>query len=86
MILEGEKIKDIKEKPEFSQDTSAGIYVINPEMIDYIDEDYFDMPELIMKCVEKGKNALSYDIKDYWIAIDGPEQLDTAILEKEKWS
>ena len=78
--------KDLTNKPELVQDTSAGIYIINPELMDTIPKDsYFDVPDLIKKSIQNGKNVLSYLIKEYWLAIDNPHQLDKAIEDKKVW-
>lgn len=83
--LNDKKIIDIEEKPVIEQDASSGIYIINPEVMDLIPETRFDMPDLIRASIKNNKNALSYFITEYWLAVDKQEQLIQAIDDKDKW-
>ncbi len=75
----GNKITGIREKPSFKFKISAGINIINPEILNYIKPNsYFDMPALINKCIKEKKKVLCYDIKEYWRAIDRMEDLNQA--------
>ncbi|MBU3190621.1 nucleotidyltransferase family protein [Clostridium bowmanii] len=71
-IINSEKciIKSIEEKPTKEYLINAGIYCINPDVIDYIPKDeYYEITELINKCIKQGKRVGSYEIKEYWMDI-----------------
>lgn len=84
--LEGNKVKDIREKPETTLNVSAGIYVINPSLIDLIPKNsFYTIPELILSALKQEKNVLSYSIREYWLAIEHLKHFDEAYQEKAKW-
>ncbi|PRR82845.1 nucleotidyltransferase family protein [Clostridium vincentii] len=63
-------INGIEEKPTKEYLINGGIYCINPDIIDYIPEDeYYEITELINKCIKQGKKVGSYEIKEYWMDI-----------------
>ncbi|MFT9494668.1 nucleotidyltransferase family protein [Anaerosolibacter sp.] len=67
---EGHQIIDIQEKPEIDYLINAGIYCLNPAVIDYIPEDeYFEITDLINTCIQQNHKIGSYEIKDYWMDI-----------------
>lgn len=84
--IEGNKIRDIKEKPEIKLNVSAGIYIINPSIIDLIPENtFYEIPQLIISAIKEGKNILNYDIKEYWLAVEHLKHFDAAHQEEAKW-
>lgn len=67
---EGKEIVEIKEKPEIDCLINAGVYCINPELVDYIPDDkYFEITDLINICIEKGFKIGNYEIEEYWMDI-----------------
>ena len=82
---DGKNIVGIREKPSFKFKISAGINIINPDILSYIKPNsYFDMPDLINRCIKSKKRILCYEIKEYWKAIDRIEDLGQAYSEKKK--
>lgn len=72
----------IVEKPMQTFLVSAGIYVINPEIIRFIDSDkYFDMPTLINIVKENKFKVLTFPVYEYWQDVGKPETLK--IVAKE---
>jgi len=68
--LEKNVIKSIEEKPSVEYLINGGVYCINPDIIDYIPDDkYYEITDLINKCIKEGKKVGSYEIKDYWMDI-----------------
>ncbi len=58
-------ILEMKEKPEFNFIINSGIYIIEPEFLDYIPESTFiHITEVIEKCIKMGKNIGTYTLKD----------------------
>lgn len=82
----GVKITSIEEKPSFSFNVSAGIYILNPKVLQLIPKDeFFDMPALFeASLTKKDYNTLSYLIEDYWIDIGRKEEYDRANSEIEE--
>jgi len=75
----GNEIFSIEEKPKQKFFVSAGIYVLNPETIDYIPKnEYYDMPSLFEKLIQEKKNAITFPIKEYWCDIGRIEEFKKA--------
>ena len=56
-----EKIKSIEEKPLKSFSVNAGIYMLNPETLEYIPNDkFFDMPMLFKLLISKNHTVNSF--------------------------
>ncbi len=82
--VQGIKFKSMIEKPSFRQLVNAGIYVINPQLIEQIKtNNYIDMPEFIKETKNREKNVIVYPVHEYWIDIGKPETLNKAYFE---WS
>lgn len=82
----GAKITSIEEKPSLSFNVSAGIYILNPKILQLIPRnEFFDMPALFETTLAKNDyNTLSYLIEDYWIDIGRREEYDRANSEIEE--
>jgi len=77
--VDGIEFKSIVEKPKISQLVNAGIYVINPTVINYVErKQYLDMPNLISFCKQKNKKIIVYPVHEYWLDIGKPEALNKA--------
>ncbi|MDC7278867.1 MULTISPECIES: sugar phosphate nucleotidyltransferase [Pseudobutyrivibrio] len=58
-------IIDMKEKPEFSFFTNTGIYIVEPEVFDYIkDDEFIGFPDIINRIKEDGKKVGVYPINE----------------------
>ncbi|MCI7711642.1 MAG: nucleotidyltransferase family protein [Helicobacter sp.] len=80
---EGSKILNIIEKPTQSFLVSAGIYVLEPQILPLIPKDcFFDMPSLFNLIFSQAHyNSHSYLITDYWIDIGRHEEYERANSE-----
>ena len=82
-------IVSIKEKPIKKFYINTGIYVLEPEVLNYIPKnEYFDLPSLFSLLKDNNKNTKSFEITDYWIDIGKPsdyqaikEKLDTSYYD-----
>lgn len=73
------EIKAIEEKPIYNFFVSAGIYMLNPEVLEYIPKNkYFDMPVLCEKLIKDNKKVISFPIREYWIDIGRIEEYKRA--------
>lgn len=58
-------IKKLQEKPDFSFLVNTGLYMIEPEVIDFIKEDEFiHLPELAKRCIDNGKKVGVFPISE----------------------
>lgn len=68
--IKDKKIVSITEKPVHSFYVSAGIYVLEPEVLELIPEDkFYDMPTLFEEMIEKKMKSYSFPISEYWLDI-----------------
>ena len=80
--IKDNRITSIKEKPIHKFFVSAGIYMLNPKAIEYIEKDtFFDMPTLFEKLIGIGENTLSFPIREYWLDIGRMEEYERANSE-----
>lgn len=77
--LDNGAIKSIIEKPVHKFFVSAGIYILSPEVIQYIPKgQFFDMPTLFEKLITMNQNSLSFPIREYWLDIGRMEEYERA--------
>lgn len=70
IFFEGDIITKIEEKPDIITYALAGIYVMKPEIFDYIPEEkYYGIDELIQDLLNKREVVNKFEIKDYWLDI-----------------
>ena len=75
----GVDLENIIEKPTYDFLVSAGIYLIKPFILDYIQENmYIDMPDLISLAKEKDLKVVIFPIHEYWLDVGKPETLAKA--------
>jgi|GEM_PF-157089 nucleotidyl transferase len=71
---DGVVVKSIVEKPTYEYTVSAGLYIINPNLIQEIPKDqYYDITSLFEKLLKEGRKIGIYSINDYWLDIGRPE-------------
>ncbi len=82
--VDGINFKSMVEKPSFRQLVNAGIYVLNPSVINLCEENKcFDMPELINISKKEKQKIIVYPVHEYWLDIGKPEALNKAYYD---WS
>ena len=75
----GIKLKEISEKPSYQFLINAGVYVINPELLELLpDNEFTDMPTFLEYCKDLDKSINLFPIHEYWIDIGRPETLEEA--------
>lgn len=68
--VSGNRFRSIEEKPKEIYKINAGLYVLNPDIVDYIPpNNYFDMPELFKILVRENRETAVYPIREYWMDI-----------------
>lgn len=68
--FDGDQVTDMQEKPDMTSYILAGIYVMKPEIFNYIpDNEYFGMDMLIKSLLQKKIPVTKYELKNYWLDI-----------------
>lgn len=68
-----EYVTNFVEKPTRSAYVSMGIYMMNPEVADYIpSHQYFDIPDLIHALLAANEKVRHYENNDFWLDIGRP--------------
>lgn len=79
---EEQKLISIVEKPSQKYNINAGIYILNPSVISYLQKDQkIDMPELLNLLINKKKNVSVFPIHEYWIDIGRKGDLKQAEID-----
>lgn len=74
------RLTSIKEKPTYKKFVNAGIYVLNPEVIEFIPQnEFFDMPELFNKIMENEEEEIcAFPLREYWMDIGRMDDYEKA--------
>ncbi len=74
------RVTGYEEKPEFSWTVSMGIYVMEPEALDYIPRDrYFDFPDLVQALLAADRPVGAYVYEGFWLDIGRQEDYQQAV-------
>jgi dTDP-glucose pyrophosphorylase len=77
-----EQITSIVEKPIQRYFVNAGIYVLNPEVLESIPRDtFYDMPTLYEQLIKDQQQAVIFPIREYWLDIGRIDDYTRANLE-----
>lgn len=77
--LDGRLVKGVREKPTYSYDINAGIYLFKRELLDLIpDGEFFDATDLIELLAGSGRKVIRYPMAGYWIDIGSREDFKRA--------
>jgi len=70
-------VQALDEKPTLTHFINAGIYMLNPRVLDFVPKNtFFDMPDLIKKVIEKKLKIKAFPIHEYWQDIGTPKMLN----------
>ena len=74
VVTKGIDIIDFEEKPIIRSNINAGVYVLEPSVIDDIEKDKnFDMPNLFEKLKKKNQKTIVYPVHEPWLDVGRPE-------------
>lgn len=80
------RIISIDEKPCFRYFVNAGIYVLEPHILETIPKDqHFDMTALFENLLIKGEKTIVFPIREYWIDIGRTEDFYRAEAEFQQF-
>lgn len=72
------------EKPVYHYSVSSGIYIFNPEIVEYIPLNVrFELPELVLRLIKQGKRVNTFPFEGYWLDIGRHDDYQTASREFE---
>ena len=76
---DGNRIVKVEEKPEFLFEVVAGIYFMQPVLLDLVpDDQYFGIDDLIAKMFGKNRPITRYLMEEYWLDIGRIENYSEA--------
>ena len=77
--LENEHIRKFVEKPTYSFEVNAGIYLFHKDVLSLVPQNtYFDAPEFVDLLLSKGKKVINFPIQGYWQDISLPSDYEVA--------
>jgi NDP-mannose synthase len=70
ILFDGDDVLEMQEKPDIVRYILAGIYVVNPRILDTIPSNkYYGMDLLINQLITNKMKVLKYEISEYWLDI-----------------
>ena len=83
--IDGAAIVGLKEKPVIQSFINAGIYVLSPLALDYLEaNEYCDMTTLFERLRLAGLKTCAYPLHEVWADVGTPSDLDTARRDERK--
>lgn len=81
---DGLHVTKIEEKPVLQHFMNAGVYLMNPNVFEYIPESIpFDMPDLISGIIDAHLQVVTFPVYEYWVDIGKRGDYEQAIMDLE---
>ena len=75
-------VKDYIEKPTYQYSVSTGVYIFEPQVLDYIVFDqHLDLPDLMLRLKSQGHAINVYRFDGYWLDIGRHDDYELAMQE-----
>lgn len=72
-------IEKLAEKPRYSYETNAGIYLLNPSILQFVPKTgRYDATTFMEDLIAKGKNVKSFPLTSYWLDIGRHDDFEKA--------
>jgi NDP-mannose synthase len=68
-----------EEKPQQTFFVSMGVYVLEPEALEFVPDGRFDFPDLVSALVAANKRVGAYPYSGFWLDIGRPEDYQEAV-------
>lgn len=79
---DGTKIESVSEKPLQKFFVNAGVYVLNPSVLDFVPKESFqDMPDLFNHIIEQKLETSVFPIREYWLDIGRLDDFEKANID-----
>lgn len=76
------RVLSVEEKPVLRHHVNAGIYLLNPVLLDLVPANlFFDMPQLLEKVLQNQFGVNAFPIHEQWLDVGHPETLNLAYRE-----
>jgi dTDP-glucose pyrophosphorylase len=83
--FEDHRLIGIREKPTQKFFVNAGVYLLDPGILDHIDtNEVVDMPTLIERTIVLGKSSVGFPLREYWIDVGRLDDLQRASDEFQR--
>jgi len=80
-----DKLTGYVEKPIFDYLVSMGIYVFEPQVLQYIPyNQYLDFPELVLKLIGNGERVMSHRFDGYWQDLGRLDDYEQAVQDFDR--
>ena len=80
------RVRGINEKPELSYLIIAGIYLVEPIVLNVVPHaQYCDMPTVVSTLLQANRPVASYLFDDYWLDVGRVSDLERAAAEITSW-
>lgn len=80
--ISGSSVLSLKEKPIVRYPVAAGLYLLDPSVLELIPENKkFDMPNLITSVLDLSGEVAPFYINEYWLDVGFPEALEKAVRD-----
>jgi len=80
----GSEIVSIQEKPIQTFFVNAGIYILSPQVFEFIPKnEFYDMPTLFNDIIQDNLKSISFPIHEYWLDIGRMSDFEQAQMEYE---
>lgn len=77
--MDKQNLVGIVEKPERSSFVNAGIYVLDPDVLDLVPKHtFYDMPDLFLKLMDLSLETVAFPIREYWLDIGRLDDFERA--------
>lgn len=83
-VIESEDgwVKDYIEKPTYHYAVSTGIYIFEPQVLQYMEHGQrLDLPELVLRLMRSGQKVNVYNFDGHWLDIGRHDDYDSATQE-----
>jgi len=83
-VIESEDgwVKDYIEKPTYHYAVSTGIYIFEPDVLEFMEYDQrLDLPGLVLRLMRANKKVNIYNFDGYWLDIGRHDDYESAIEE-----
>lgn len=85
VVVNGENMQEILEKPTEKRFVNAGIYIVNPSTLSRIPKDqFYDMPTFFNDLLKEKMNVKVFPISGYWLDIGQKEDFEKAHVEYDE--
>ena len=76
------RVVGYQEKPTYSFQVSMGIYVFEPQVLNYIEYNrYLDFPDLGLRMIQGGEQVMGYPFNGYWQDLGRADDYEQAVQD-----